>query len=533
MWAHAWTLRRLARDHAWPLDAPEIAFPKGGAFSSIAPVHDALSLPLQPVVGLVAAYNAGVLFHLVLGCVGGWALAIACRLSAPAALVAGTVFGLNAFALSYGVASAVVETATGGWIALFFAAVIALARAPSAARAVACGAAFAVMGLANLYWAVMAALFSPLLALAVLWERRRDGEPPLVRGHALWIPVSIAIAAVLYVPAIRALLGTYGGLLEGYDERKQELLHAGVMAKLGHDYGTLVGYLRPGKGTAAVHHGLDVLIQTTYAGWVALALAWVGYGRGVRRWALVGGVAMLLSFGPFLFLAPDSYRETVVPWWDWLRAGLPPTRMITSYVRFSVVTFMALAVLAAAGVERLVQRGAHWIVGPLVSLFVVGELWRFSPVPLPIPSAEARIPQVSRELATLPGEGAVIEWPQRYAGRDTEVSRYFFYQSAHWRPIPYDFAPTSYLPGAIEGNPFFAALERVTYGPEYESDAWTELSDAPPESGVSVLRAMGFAYVALHPSFVDPARLADVRALLDAHLAKVWEGADGSGIWGI
>ena len=134
-------------------------------------------------------------------------------------------------------------------------------------------------------------------------------------------------------------------------------------------------------------------------------------------------------------------------------------------------------------------------------------------------------------LAKLPGTAAVIDWPQRYPERKVEVSRYFTYQSAHHRPIPYDFAPTSYRPGPIEANPFFGALERVTYEPTYHSGAWTALTGLSTERGLKDLVAMGFGWLVLHPEHVAPARLDEVKRWLDQHLELEQEFADGSVIY--
>ena len=106
IWGHWWTLERLMSDGRWPLTAHEIAFPRSGPFSSIAPVNDALSLPLQFLFGLVPAYNLVVAFNLLLAGTGAYALARQAGAQHAGGLVAATIFGFNAFLLSYGVASA-------------------------------------------------------------------------------------------------------------------------------------------------------------------------------------------------------------------------------------------------------------------------------------------------------------------------------------------------------------------------------------------------------------------------------------------
>jgi hypothetical protein len=539
LWAHDWTLHRLRTDGAWPLTATEVAYPRSGPFSSIAPVNDALSLLPQLLVGLVPAYNLVVIFHWLLAATGGYALARAAGARRAGALVGGSVMGWNSFLLTYGIASAVVETSTVGWVAWFFAAMVALVRRPGLGLAIATGLLFAIAGVASFYWALLIALVVPLVAVPALadrWAAAPEGRGRLF-GSVL---LAVVVAAAAFFPLAMPLLDTYaaqGAVLQDYATRKQELLDPGVMANLAHDYATVQGLLFPGKGQLTAHADMDRLVQSTYAGWVAIALAAAGLRRGALRWLALALAGALLALGPFVFLNPGAWRSAPVFYWVWLRDLIPPVRMITSYVRFDVFASLGLAVLAALGADRLIAAATETLPKPRaprtllafgLSAAVLMEMAFVSPVPFPLPTAPAKIPSVSETLATLPSPGAVLDWPQRYAGLPVEVSRYFFYQSAHHRPIPYDFAPTSYMPGEIEGNAFFAELERVSYGEDYYSNAWGEQTERAALYGLMELREYGFAYLILHPSFVDPERLPLVIDLLDDNLHRVETGADGA-----
>jgi len=536
IWAHWWTGERLLSDHVWPLTAPEIAFPREGPFSSIAPLNDALSLLPQAVFGLVPAFNLVVLFHLLLALTGGYALARVAGVRWVGALASGLIFGLNSFLLSYGLSSAVVETSTVGWVAWFLAAMVWLVREPGFRPALATGILFACAGIASFYWTVIVAVCMPPLALAIIWERRRATGRGFDRTLWLWVAASIVIAAVVFVPPASKLMATYiegGAVLEDYADRKQLLLPPDVMAKLAHDFATVSGYLVPGKAQLAVNEDMDMLAQSTYAGWVALILGSIGLRRGRWRWLVMAVWGGVLSLGPFMFVTGEAYRPEAVFWWVGLRDIFPPVRLITSYVRFSAFFFLGLAVLAGFGVDNLVAelrtRGVRpaALAGLALGGLVLVEIRFVSPVTVPLPHAEAYVPAVSLQLAELPKEGAVLDWPQRYPGRIVEVSRYFYYQSAHGRPIPYDFAPTSYMPSPIEGNPFFARLEKVTYGEDYYSRAWTDISDFPVRRGIQDLIDMGFAYVAIHPEFVEAERFETLLGWLDSLLPRVSDLPDG------
>jgi hypothetical protein len=255
LWAHDWTRTRLEAGGGWPLTAPEISFPRGGPFCSIAPLNDFLAIPLIERFGLVRSFNLLVSFHILLACTGAHALARTLGCSLGASLVAGSVFGFNTFFLSYSISSAVVETSTIGWIAWFFVAMIRLIDRPAAGNAIAAGVLFAAAGLASFYWALMVALMVPLIALPALYQRRAKHS---LKSIKLWgfIALSIVVAAAIFIPLAEDLMATYmdtGGVLQDYAERKQALLKPDILASLGHDYGTVRGYLVPGKEELVVH----------------------------------------------------------------------------------------------------------------------------------------------------------------------------------------------------------------------------------------------------------------------------------------
>ncbi|MDP6935640.1 MAG: hypothetical protein QGG40_22160, partial [Myxococcota bacterium] len=86
----------------------------------------------------------------------------------------------------------------------------------------------------------------------------------------------------------------------------------------------------------------------------------------------------------------------------------------------------------------------------------------------------------------------------------------------------------SYMPGPIEANAFFAALELVTYGSEYGSEAWSEDTEFTWWTGVGELRDMGYAYLALHPQFLDPDQKERIQGWLEGRIRMLETYSDGT-----
>ncbi len=95
-----------------------IQYPDGGRLVSCTPLNDLLGLPLQALFGLVAAYNLVILGNLVLACLGAFLLARYLLRDDRGALVAGLVYGLSPFVLSFAVASGGSELVSTGYLPL-------------------------------------------------------------------------------------------------------------------------------------------------------------------------------------------------------------------------------------------------------------------------------------------------------------------------------------------------------------------------------------------------------------------------------
>lgn len=116
-----------------------------------------------------------------------------------------------------------------------------------------------------------------------------------------------------------------------------------------------------------------------YAGLFAVALAAVGAVLAVRRrapvaiWLVVGAAALLMALGPSLkvdevrgpLVPPVTYESYLMPESDavvtlptqWLYEAVPGLDMMRATYRWYVVTRLAVVVLGAFAVERLVRRG--------------------------------------------------------------------------------------------------------------------------------------------------------------------------------
>lgn len=536
MWTANRTVTALRGGQGWPLDADGLGAPLSGGLVSPSPLFDALSAALRLALGPVATFNGLALAHLGLAAWGAWTLARLAGARWEGRLVAATVFAFNAMILSGGAASGAPEVLGMAWAPVAIAAVLWVVRAPGPLSALGAALALVAMSLADPHLAFFAPLLLPLvllpeLALALRGERRAERLRRL-GWLAAGLGLGAALATRLLAPLLEALAASETLAPPG-SLRFADLPDPDALVGMVGAHATLSGLLLPG-GELLREPGAALSLSALYAGWVALVLAGVAAGIGRLRWVALGAAAVVLAMGPYLLVTPDGWRPVPAPWWLWMREIWPATQAIASPVRAMAFGYAALAVLAALGADRLVDAlpRARVALPWLLSASILAEMALLSPVPAPLPTASVWLPGAVGRLGALPGAGAVIDWPQREPGGGGEISRYVGYQMWHGKRI---FADTRTGPGwaGVEANPFFAALERITYGEAYRSAEWTRVSELPVPAGVAALRAMGFDWLVFHPWHVAPDRQQAVATWLSQTLTLEAEEPDGSRVYAL
>lgn len=537
LWTGLTTGERL-RQGAWPFVSDRLAWPVGVVYSTPSPVADLLFAALHPLVGVVATWNLIVVAHLLLACAGAHLLARQTGLGTPGAWVAGTAFGFNAALLTGGLASGCPEVLAMAWLPWTLTALLRFLDRPGPTWALATIAAFLVMAMSDPNLGLLAPLALPALLLPSLTGRPAPGTPSrvtrlmwllglLAAGYALFSALLDPLLSVADLPVADSPPGTAA---------RTELPPPDAVGSAGHLFGTLTGLFLPGKADLQVHQGATLTLLSGYLGWFVLLLAGLGARLGRLRWLVVAVFGALIATGPYLLIAADSWRPAPLSFWVALREALPALQNVTVYARASAVTALAVAMLAGAGLETLLRArwspGLRLAAGALAVAAITAELVFVSPVPFPIPSSATAVPQSIYRLKAAEQPGAVIEWPVRKESGRAKTQRSLYHQTIHGRPI-FSHLGAGPSRSGVENNPFFAYLERLSYGDTYRSEAWTGVSTVAPEAGVTELAGMGYAWLAYHPWEVDPARRDAVNIYLSTLLRPVEIMADGSVLFAI
>lgn len=444
VWGQWWVWTRVTVDHAVPLTAWRIWFPDGGAFFSLDTGNVLLTAPLRLVLGPVAAFNAVVLLQVVLAGLAATALARRVGVTTVASAVAGVVFALNSWVLSFGVASGVSEALFLWPLPLVAIGVLDILERPRMRGPVLAAGALALLALASPPFAIMGGLGA--LGAGAGWLTTRPWRDGRLRPALARVVVSVALLVMLTAPLLFAVSDTTAGAGAIYPRESgpfspldpRQLPETNAMA--------LVDFVLPGDAGLREHAtSLDRLVFASYIGFVVLGLAAVGAWRAgaPARRALVGAALFgVLSLGPSVYLDhARTWPGLPNPLHLGLFHGLPYFHTtIHSTDRFVAAAMLGIGLAAAAGLQALTLRRTFAVQLGATAVALIGliaEVRWLAPPPPTAPTTPAAAHAASLHLAQDPHPGAVIDVPFRSVQTGRFEGDIFLQQAFHGRPIPW------------------------------------------------------------------------------------------------
>jgi hypothetical protein len=509
-WLLGWDADRIRHGLSGFWDAP-ILFPSRGA-TAFAEHLLGIAVFVAPVIWLtgnpVLAYDIAFLLTAVLAGTGMYLLARELTGRRDAAILAGLVFAfppLRTLHVSH------LQVLAWGWmpIALWalhrFFAVLKEPHNPTAPRwpLTVFAVAFVLQSLSNgyfIYFLALAAAFVVVRELAAgsLTAANRTRAIGSLAAASVFVLVCVGAVAIGYV-SVRRQYGfhrPYGDwTMFSADVRSYLSAPAGVRV-----WGAWL------NGDAAAERQL-------FPGLVALlacaAALWPGRPRRSRvmLYAALGVTALALSLGP----EPSAWSHRLLPSgpYLWLVRLVPGMDGLRVPARLSVVVLLAIAVVAAFGFARLMERvPARWQVplGLLLGAAIVADGWA---APLPLAAIDAR---------GRPGDRGAYRWLARQPpGGALELP------ILEWSIEPtltYQYATLSHGHPIVNGySGYNSPLQEFLGGAASPLVELDRMEDA-----IELLRAIGVRYVLVHPrDFADPAFGSDTVAAIRARPALATE----------
>jgi hypothetical protein len=389
-------------------------------------------LPLQAVVGSLAAHNITILLTYVVGAYTAYLLAYEATGSCLAAFVAGLIYAFYPHRFSH---RGQLKLLSNQWNPLFAFYLVRLTRRGRLRDGVGSGVALALAGLCGWHQMALAGMWGAMWLAYNLLAERRQWRRSTVLALLLGGLICVILIAPLLLPMIAELARSQGvGLepstaqvkgLEVQEEKSTDLL-AYVLPTSDH-------FLLQLDGLGDLYHRYALFEGPAAAvGWVTLLVAGWGVFKRKREalpWFLSALVFAVLALGPVLQINGRVLSGFPLPY-----ALLSPTifgQFLRHPNRFNIVLALPISVLAALGWQAVLARWSLWRWRARWASLCLALLILFEYCTVPVPVVSPPDSAFYQRLRGEEGEFAVADFP-------IDLSRdkyYMFVQTIHGRPM--------------------------------------------------------------------------------------------------
>jgi len=424
VWTLWWWKKALLDLGTTPFWTPYLYAPDGLdlTFHTHSPLTMLMTLPVNALLGPVAAYNAAVLLAVILCGLGAYLLARELVRNEAAAVAAGLVFAL--FPQHQEQLMEHLNLLSCQWMPFALLFLVRGLKYGRRADGVLAGVFYALNALASYHLGLLLTFMGLPIALWYLRESpcRRRALAGLGAGAA----AGAALLAPFVWPMAKAMLGGEAFFVKPLEYRPVDPAFFAIPPPTSTFLGGLFeDVYRARRGNEFQYAGF-----VCFLGWVPLlAVVRVAAGLGSRAgrgekllWLGVFLGFCLFACGKCLTFFGTTYPGVSLPQ-GWTQE-LGPFRVLRIANRYLIPASLALAVLTAQGLARLpLGAPGRWALAGLIALEF---LWA------PFPTAELGLHPYMRELARDPDAGAVLALPPCL---DAARVDHMLDQMEHERPI--------------------------------------------------------------------------------------------------
>jgi hypothetical protein len=242
--------------------------------------------------------------------------------------------------------------------------------------------------------------------------------------------------------------------------------------------------------------------------------------RIIIFWLLTGGFFFLVALGPMPF--GNNQFLNKFSFYNILCAGV--LRQLRIPGRFSLVTLLAIYILAAFGLERIMKLNREKLFSnKILGLFLVGlQIIEFMPMPYPL--LYLKVPKVYYDLASRDKGSAILVLPLGWQSSYKTLGRYYkeiqFYQTIHEHPI-------------FQGQ--IARIEERYFDFYLSQPGFMFLMNAEKraplpgekEGVFGLLRKYNIKYVVIHAQYFDKSHLDGLREMFKSYPGELFVGYAG------
>ena len=406
LWALGWDLHTLASHPAWLLTGR--VFNAGIFFPAPLTLAYSDHLLLQAVAlwpvfavtrDLVFCYNVLLIGSLIAAALSMHVLARALTGSEAAAFVAGLIFGFAPFHFTHLLH---IQLQALYFLPLSFLFLHRLFADERRSDTIALGVVTGLQTVSSVYYGVIGAIGLACAVAVLMAATGRITDWRLLRRGAAAAALALLVAAPWSIPYLRVARDAGGGRTSYEASNGSAVVSSYLQAPAMNLVYGRTGWLRPG-GRAPLPFK-DGPEQALFFGFVAMLLAAAGAVAAPQRLKQIAAVYSVLALvGLVLSLGPNGIRAVYTA----LYGALVGMAAIRASARFSVLTLLGVAVLAALAVRALELRRPR--VGRFVGAAAFGLIAvEFCNGAIAFPAPPALTTPAGRWLSQQPGSGAVV-----------------------------------------------------------------------------------------------------------------------------
>lgn len=430
-WTFWWVKEALLNGQS-PFYTRLLYYPEGVSLTShnIAWFNIALWIPLQALIGSIAAYN--VIFLAILA-MNGFATYLFVRElvgSETAAFIAGLIVGFWPYTLShYDHPNMIVVF----WVPLTLLYFRRTVKRPRWRTALLAAFFLAMIGISRWQLLLMSA---PILIAYWLYLTFSEPQGRTWRTIKYWLGIGLVAGALTIPLALPLIIDQVTSdhpedIFMDEPDRGRTDLFAYVIRPDYYDAFWDEVLLGNPILSRPYHHISASTYYVPFLGYTALILAFIGaLGKRRRTWLWLSLVLLyaLFALGPELAVNGRVLPQVTLPYYyveDWLVFGV-----IRRPHRLNLFLSLPLALMAAWGVKYLLASRQRWQEVAITGLFALVVLLEYNPTPFA--TTTLQVPAWHQQLANEPGAFGILDVPINDRSFD---KWYMLYQTVHGKPL--------------------------------------------------------------------------------------------------
>jgi hypothetical protein len=425
-----WSFKKAVISLSNPYYTTDIFYPNGVslAFSEVSPLNAIISIPLQHLFGLIAAYNIIWILTFILSGFGTYLLVKYLTNNTKAAFLSGLIFMFCPYHFAHALGH--MNLAATEWIPFYVLFLIKMTRENKRTNVLYAAFFLVLTAMTSDYYLVYMFSFT-LLYIIYYWlvDKSLINKDFLKNFLIMITGVVVGFSPFLYIMLKEMLLTGSNYIYEGGFEDFSADLMAFFTPTIFHPiFKDLVSPINS-------HFSGGGVESTVFAGYTVLFLSIIAIlkikTKEIKFWALSAIIFFILCLGPTLQVFGVTVFNIPLPYQ--ILMHIPFFSMARAPGRWDVLVMLSLAILAGHGLnyissmiksESPVQSNKESIIFIIVSCLV---LFEFLAVPFPMSSAET--PTIYKQLAAETNDYAILEVPEAAA------ANYMYFQTIHGKKL--------------------------------------------------------------------------------------------------